>query len=218
SSPSCSPVGRTVAMNLSKDGNPEISLLTVATGAFRRLTTNVAIDTEPTWSPTGRDLAFISDRSGSPHVYVMDIDGVNVRRLTNGGDNKQPRRSPQGDTIVFTPRFANHDLWGIHPHRPHLRRLPPPPRDNQSAPPAPPTRRPRRQRERLLGSQRPPPHLPVVPPGGDTALHDACGRVGTAGPHRRAGTSFKSSLVTTTSVIGLASFCACSPKLRPRRM
>src|SRR5262249_25085852 len=90
SSPAWSPDGRTVAMTLSKDGNPEIYLLNVATGAFRRLTTNVAIDTEPTWSPTGRDLAFVSDRSGSAHVYVMDIDGVNVRRLTNGGGNPPP--------------------------------------------------------------------------------------------------------------------------------
>jgi TolB protein len=133
SSPAWSPDGRTVAMTLSKDGNPEIYLLNVGTGAFRRLTTNVAIDTEPTWSPTGRDLAFVSDRSGSAHVYVMDIDGVNVRRLTNGGFNTQPRWSPKGDTIVFTSRFATHDLWAINPDGSNLRRLTAGPGDNESA-------------------------------------------------------------------------------------
>ena len=51
-----------LALTLSKDGNPKIYILTVATGAFRRLTTFTGIDTEPTWSPTGREIAFVSDR------------------------------------------------------------------------------------------------------------------------------------------------------------
>jgi TolB protein len=66
-----------VALTLSKDGNPEIYLLTVATGAFRRLTTHAAIDTEPTWSPT--EIAFMSDRSGAADL-AMD-----ARAPTFGG-------------------------------------------------------------------------------------------------------------------------------------
>ncbi|HYB42703.1 MAG TPA: hypothetical protein VEL75_13085, partial [Candidatus Methylomirabilis sp.] len=81
-SPAWSPDGRLLALTLSKDGNPEIYLMTLATGALRRLTTFGGIDTEPTWSPTGREIAFISDRSGSAQVYVMDAEGANVRRLT----------------------------------------------------------------------------------------------------------------------------------------
>jgi TolB protein len=65
SSPAWSPDGRLLALTLSKDGNPEIYLLTLETGNLRRLTTFAGIDTEPTWSPTGREIAFVSDRSGS---------------------------------------------------------------------------------------------------------------------------------------------------------
>ncbi|HEU5319872.1 MAG TPA: LpqB family beta-propeller domain-containing protein, partial [Methylomirabilota bacterium] len=114
-SPAFSPDGRSLAMTLSKDGNPEVYVLTLATGALRRLTRHAGIDTEPTWSPTGRQLAFISDRGGAPHVYVMDAEGANVRQLTSGGFHTQPRWSPKGDTIVYTVRQGDHDLWAVAP-------------------------------------------------------------------------------------------------------
>ncbi len=132
-SPAWSPDGRLVALTLSKDGNPEIYLLTVATGALRRLTTWSGIDTEPTWSPTGREIAFVSDRSGSAQVYVMDAEGANVRRLTQSGFNTQPRWSPKGDGIVFTSRQGNHDIWVVNPDGSNLRQLTAGPGSNESA-------------------------------------------------------------------------------------
>ena len=81
-SPAWSPDGRFLALTLSKDGNPEIYVLTLATGASAALTTFAGIDTEPTWSPTGREIAFVSDRSGAAQIYVMDAEGANVRRLS----------------------------------------------------------------------------------------------------------------------------------------
>src|SRR5437667_4731643 len=122
-----------VAMTLSKEGNPEIYLLTVATGAFRRLTMHAAIDTEPTWSPTGRELAFISDRSGSAQIYVMDAEGTNLRRLTHSGFNTQPRWSPKGDAIAFTSRQGNHDIWAVNTDGSTLRRLTAGPGSNERA-------------------------------------------------------------------------------------
>lgn len=123
SSPAFSPDGRSIAMTLSKDGNPEIYVLTLATGAFRRLTRHPGIDTEPFWSPTGRDLVFVSDRGGSPLLFVMDLEGSNVRQLTNAGFHTQPRWSPKGDTIIYTARQGNHDLWAINPDGSNARRL-----------------------------------------------------------------------------------------------
>jgi TolB protein len=133
SSPAWSPDGRQVALTLSKDGNPEIYLLTVATGALRRLTTFSGIDTEPSWSPTGREIAFISDRSGTAQLYVMDAEGANVRRLTQSGFNTQPRWSPKGDAIAFTSRQGNHDIWAVSPDGSNLRRLTAGPGSNESA-------------------------------------------------------------------------------------
>jgi TolB protein len=132
-SPAWSPDGRFVALTLSKDGNPEIYLLTLATGALRRLTTWSGIDTEPTWSPTGREIAFVSDRSGSAHVYVMDAEGANVRRLTQSGFNTQPRWSPKGDAIAFTSRQGNHDVWVVNPDGSNLRQLTAGPGGNEGA-------------------------------------------------------------------------------------
>jgi len=133
SSPAWSPDGKAVALTLSKDGNSEIYLLTVATGALRRLTSNAAIDTEPSWSPTGREMAFVSDRAGPAHVFVMDAEGANVRRLTQAGFNTQPRWSPKGDGIAFTSRQGNHDIWAVNPDGSNLRRLTAGPGSNESA-------------------------------------------------------------------------------------
>jgi TolB protein len=111
-----SPDGKTVALTLSKDGNPEIYTLRPGSSDFRRLTNNRGIDTDPTWSPTGREIAFSSDRNGSPQVWVMDAEGANPRRLTTGNYDTQPRWSPRGDIIVFTRRTAaGFDIWAIAP-------------------------------------------------------------------------------------------------------
>jgi TolB protein len=119
-----SPDGRTVALTLSKDGNPEIYTLRLGTSEFRRLTNNRGIDTDPTWSPTGRELAFSSDRQGPAQLWIMDAEGANPRRLTTGNYDTQPRWSPRGDTIVFTRRYAaGFDLWAVSPDGTNERRL-----------------------------------------------------------------------------------------------
>jgi TolB protein len=115
--PAWAPDGRTVAVTLSKDGNPEIYVLRIGTSDFRRLTNHRGIDTDPTWSPTGREIAFTSDRSGTPQIWVMDAEGASLRRLTFGNQfDTQPRWSPRGDAIVFTRRTGGgFDLWAIAP-------------------------------------------------------------------------------------------------------
>jgi TolB protein len=133
SSPSWSPDGQFLALTLSKDGNPEIYILTVATGALQRLTRHASIDTEPSWSPTGQQIAFVSDRAGQPRIFVMDRDGSNVRQLTNGGFHTQPRWSPKGDTIVYTQREGTHNLWAISPGGTNARSLTTGQGDNQGA-------------------------------------------------------------------------------------
>ncbi len=152
-SPAWSPDGRQLALTLSKDGNPEIYVLTFATGSLRRLTTFSGIDTEPTWSPTGREIAFVSDRAGPAHIFVMDADGTNVRRLTNDGFNTQPRWSPKGDVIAYTSRQGNHDIWAVSTDGQGMRRLTAGPGSNESASWAPngrhldlPVQSPRRPR------------------------------------------------------------------------
>jgi TolB protein len=140
-------------MTLSKDGNPEIYVLALATGTLQRLTRHAGIDTEPTWSPIGREIAFISDRNGPPHVFVMDTAGANVRPLTTGGRHTQPRWSPKGDLIVYTMRAGTHDLWAVSPDGSNPRRLTSGPGDNQGATWAPNGRHLMFQSNRLGGFQ-----------------------------------------------------------------
>jgi TolB protein len=151
--PAWSPDGRLVAFSSNRDGNPEIYVLTVATAALRRLTTNPGIDTEPSWSPDGTRLAFTSERGGVPQIYVMDADGSNARRLTETGFNTQPRWSPKGDTIAFTSRQGNHDIWAVSPDGSNLRRLTAGPAGNESASWAPNGRHLVFQSSRLGGFQ-----------------------------------------------------------------
>ena len=134
SSPAWSPDGRTLALTLSKDGNPEIYVLTLATGVFRRLTRHAGIDTDPSWSPSGQEIAFVSDRPGRPHIFVMDDEGANVRQLTSGGFHTQPRWSPRGDTIIFThARRARTTSGRSAPDGSNPRRSRSGPGDNQGA-------------------------------------------------------------------------------------
>ncbi|MFH1262695.1 MAG: hypothetical protein V1495_04530 [Pseudomonadota bacterium] len=99
---SIDPTEPLLATTLTKDGNPEIYLLTLAGTLKQRLTTNNDIDVSASFSPDGKHLTFVSNRDGSPQVYKMDRNGENVQRLTfKGANNTAPAWSPRGDKIAF---------------------------------------------------------------------------------------------------------------------
>ena len=60
-------------MVLSKDGNPEVYVIDIATKKLRRITRHRAIDTEPSWSPDGNSLIFSSERGGKPQLYRVNL-------------------------------------------------------------------------------------------------------------------------------------------------
>jgi TolB protein len=92
-----------LSATLSKDGNPEIYLLTSSGKIVKRLTNDWGIDTSPAWSPDGKKFALVSNRSGTPQIYIHDLDTNQVRRLTyEGGYNTNPEWSPQGDLIAYS--------------------------------------------------------------------------------------------------------------------
>ncbi|MDM8566586.1 Tol-Pal system beta propeller repeat protein TolB [Candidatus Halobeggiatoa sp. HSG11] len=100
--PAWSPDGRSLALTLSKDGNPEIYLLSLHNKNLTRLTHNHVIDTEPEWHPSGKYLVFTSDRSGNPQIYRMSPIGNGIRRLTFSGNyNARPRFSPDGKKLAL---------------------------------------------------------------------------------------------------------------------
>jgi TolB protein len=94
---SFSPDGSKIVLTLSKDGNPELYIISASNGSVvKRLTNNRYIDTSPAWSPDGREIAFVSNREGGPQIFVMNADGSNQRRVsTTGGFNQTPAWNPK---------------------------------------------------------------------------------------------------------------------------
>ena len=85
-SPKFSPDGKKLALVLSKDGNPELYIMNIASRQLRRVTKNRAIDTEPSWTPDSQSLIFSSERGGKPQIYRVNLASGKVRRLTFEGE------------------------------------------------------------------------------------------------------------------------------------
>lgn len=105
-SPVFSPDGNSLAMVLSREGNPEVYLMGIQDRRLRRLTRNdFAIDTEPSFSPDGRHVIFTSDRGGAPQIYRMELATNTLERLTfEGGYNARARLLPDGKHLVYVHR------------------------------------------------------------------------------------------------------------------
>jgi TolB protein len=92
-------------MVLSKDGNPELYVMNVATKKLRRITRHRAIDTEPSWAPDGNSLIFSSERGGKAQLYRVNLVDGKVRRLTFDGEmNLGGSLTPDGRQLVMVNR------------------------------------------------------------------------------------------------------------------
>lgn len=93
-----SPDGRSMALILSKDGNPDLYVMNLATRGLTRLTrTPTAVEGSPAWSPDGSQIVYVSDASGSPQLYVVSSrGGTPVRLTTTGLQNAAPDWGPNG--------------------------------------------------------------------------------------------------------------------------
>ena len=108
-SPAWSPDGKKMAMVLSKDGNPEIYVMDLATKQETRLTDHYAIDTEPSWYPDSKSLVFTSERGGRPQLYRVDLGTKAVKRLTfEGEQNLGGSISPDGKYLIMVNRTQGH--------------------------------------------------------------------------------------------------------------
>jgi TolB protein len=98
-----SPTGTHIVFTSERDGNREIYLVNVTSGALINLSRHLAHDYAPAWSPDGTSIVFISERSTSPLIFVMGWDGSDVRPLTTISHYPtQVTWSPDGEWIVFS--------------------------------------------------------------------------------------------------------------------
>jgi TolB protein len=87
-----SPDGRSMALVLSKDGNPDLYIQDIGSKRLTRLTnTPRATEGSPCWSPDGSRIAYVSDASGTPQIYLLSRSGGAPERLTvRGSQNVSP--------------------------------------------------------------------------------------------------------------------------------
>jgi len=115
--PAWSPDNKSMVVTLSKDGSPDLYLMSTSGKIIRQLTKRAGINVSASWSPDGSKIVFVSDRSGSPQLYIMNMRNYNVQRLTfSGSENTEPNWSPKGDSIVFTGMIdGRYQLFTIDP-------------------------------------------------------------------------------------------------------
>ena len=92
-----------IAFVSTRDGNPEIYLLDVATGGVTRLTNNPATDVQPSISGDGTKITWTSDRAGPDFdIFRANIDGTGVVQLTsNTTPDGDPSYAPDSSRIAY---------------------------------------------------------------------------------------------------------------------
>lgn len=105
SAPAWSPDGSKLAMVLSRDGDPEIYIMDIASRKLQRITRHFAIDTEPCWMPDGKSLLFTSNRGGQPQIYQVFLDSLSTQRVSFEGDyNARPVVTSDGKQVIMVHR------------------------------------------------------------------------------------------------------------------
>ena len=112
-----SPDGQSMALALSKDGNPELYVRHLRSGKLTRLTrTKYAAEASPSWSPDGSKIAFVSDSTGSPQIYVISRRGGKAQRLTLGtGEHVSPDWGPDGRIAYSNRRDGRYHICVFDP-------------------------------------------------------------------------------------------------------
>ena len=102
-----SPDGKSMAVILSRDGNPELYIKSLRTGFLKRMTkTQRGNEASPCWAPDGNHIAYVSDAGGSPQIYIIPKGGGRPRRLTStGSENVAPDWGKNG-YIVYSSRIG----------------------------------------------------------------------------------------------------------------
>ena len=116
SHPRVSPDGRTVAVQVNRDGR-DIWIYDAERGTRVRLTVG-GNNSSPVWTPDGERITFASDRSGgSRNLYWKPADGSGEAQvlLTRETSLYPFSWSPDGKTLAFVDwlGFNNRDIWTL---------------------------------------------------------------------------------------------------------
>jgi TolB protein len=104
-----SPDGRSMALILSKDGNPDLYVQDMPSKRLTRLThTPRAVEGSPAWSPDGSRIVYVSDASGTPQLYLIPRTGGTPTRLTTSGSQNVAPDWGKNGLIAYQTLIGGH--------------------------------------------------------------------------------------------------------------
>jgi Tol biopolymer transport system component len=105
-----------IVFTSTRDGNPEIYVMSADGSNVVRLTNNRAYDDQPATSPDGSLVVFVSNRDGNHELYTVGVGGKNLRRLTDTPYSEiDPSFSPDGKWVVYTAMAqGDKDIWRLN--------------------------------------------------------------------------------------------------------
>jgi tricorn protease len=93
-------------------------------GDAKRLTEDLANDSDFNWSPDGKRMVFVSDRGNQPDVYLLEVATKQLTRLTNDTAlETSPNFSPDGRWITFAKAGSTPGLYIVSSSGGEVRRL-----------------------------------------------------------------------------------------------
>src|ERR1041385_229494 len=112
SDPNIAPDGKSIVVVVARANyeenrwENELTLIDIASGAQRALTSGRPEVSQPRWSPSGDRLAFISNaptgKENKPQLFVLAMNGGEARRITNAPNGVQHYSwKPDGQEIAF---------------------------------------------------------------------------------------------------------------------
>jgi Tol biopolymer transport system component len=108
--PMWSPDGRKISFASNRNGTTELYVMDANGANVRQLTHEVNIGGRNDWSADERYLTFYAGPRGDKNIYLVDmgcallVEGCSMdqlTRLTDGGNNKGPSFSPDGEWITY---------------------------------------------------------------------------------------------------------------------
>lgn len=108
--PEWSPDGSLISFASNRDGPTDLYVMNPDGSGVRRITQGAQLGGRNDWSPNGRFMAFYAGPGNDKDIFILSADCAylasgciaNPIRLTDGGNNKGPSFSPDGQWIVYT--------------------------------------------------------------------------------------------------------------------
>jgi TolB protein len=107
--PEWTPDGRSLYFTSDRAGSPQIYLIGVQAGARpKRITFGGNYNARPRVSADGSQLAMVTLDNGNYRIAVQDLSSGAVRVLSHGHLDESPSFAPNGATLIYSEREADH--------------------------------------------------------------------------------------------------------------